>query len=96
MEKDPHLVLEGSLLGAYAIRAKAVYIYIRGEFVHAHAASWMRAVAEAYARNYAGDEHPRERLELRPRRPSRRGRVHLRRGDRRSCRRSRATAATRG
>src|SRR4029450_11668934 len=33
MERDPHLVLEGSLIGAYAIRAKAVYIYIRGEFV---------------------------------------------------------------
>jgi NADH-quinone oxidoreductase subunit F len=53
MEKDPHLVLEGSLLGAYAIRAKAVYIYIRGEFVHATNVL-MRAVSEAYARNYAG------------------------------------------
>jgi NADH-quinone oxidoreductase subunit F len=26
MEKDPHLVLEGSLLGGYAIRAKTIYI----------------------------------------------------------------------
>jgi NADH-quinone oxidoreductase subunit F len=53
MEKDPHLVLEGSLLGAYAIRAKVVYIYIRGEFVHATAVL-DRAITEAYARNYAG------------------------------------------
>src|SRR5580765_5873204 len=54
MEKDPHLVLEGSLLGAYAIRARAVYIYIRGEFVYSTNVL-MRAVAEAYARNYAGN-----------------------------------------
>jgi NADH-quinone oxidoreductase subunit F len=53
MEKDPHLVLEGSLLGAYAIRAKTVYIYIRGEFVYSTNVL-MRAVAEAYTRNYAG------------------------------------------
>jgi NADH-quinone oxidoreductase subunit F len=53
MEKDPHLVLEGSLLGAYAIRAKAVYIYIRGEFVHGTRVL-ERAVAEAYEANYAG------------------------------------------
>src|SRR5512134_95195 len=33
MEKDPHLVIEGTLLAAYAIRASAAYIYIRGEYV---------------------------------------------------------------
>ena len=53
MEKDPHLVLEGSLIGAYAIRAKTVYIYIRGEFIHGTNVL-QRAIAEAYARSYAG------------------------------------------
>jgi NADH-quinone oxidoreductase subunit F len=32
LEKDPHLVIEGALITAYAIGAKAVYIYMRGEF----------------------------------------------------------------
>jgi NADH-quinone oxidoreductase subunit F len=53
MEKDPHLVLEGTLIGAYGIRASAAYIYIRGEFVEP-AAILDRAVAEAYDKGYAG------------------------------------------
>jgi len=53
MEKDPHLVLEGTLLGAYAIRAAVAYIYIRGEFVHA-ARVLERAIEEAVAKRYAG------------------------------------------
>jgi len=53
MELDPHLVLEGCLASAYAIRADACYVYIRGEFVHA-AGVLDRAVAEAYAKGYAG------------------------------------------
>jgi NADH-quinone oxidoreductase subunit F len=32
MERDPHLVLEGCLVSAYAIEASAVFIYIRGEY----------------------------------------------------------------
>ncbi|MCH8201927.1 MAG: NADH-quinone oxidoreductase subunit NuoF [Proteobacteria bacterium] len=32
MRHDPHKLIEGSLLAAYAMRATAVYIYIRGEF----------------------------------------------------------------
>jgi NADH-quinone oxidoreductase subunit F len=32
MERDPHLVLEGCLLCAYAIGASAIYIYVRGEY----------------------------------------------------------------
>ncbi|KAI95039.1 NADH-quinone oxidoreductase subunit NuoF [Rhodomicrobium vannielii ATCC 17100] len=30
---DPHLLIEGSLIGAFAMRANVVYIYIRGEFI---------------------------------------------------------------
>ncbi len=32
MERDPHLVLEGCLIAAYAIEASTIYIYIRGEY----------------------------------------------------------------
>jgi NADH-quinone oxidoreductase subunit F len=32
MENNPHQLLEGALICAYAIQAKAVYIYLRGEF----------------------------------------------------------------
>jgi len=32
MERDPHLVLEGCLIAAYAIEASVIYIYIRGEY----------------------------------------------------------------
>lgn len=32
MEQNPHQLIEGALICAYAIQAKAVYIYLRGEF----------------------------------------------------------------
>jgi NADH-quinone oxidoreductase subunit F len=32
MENNPYQMIEGALIAAYAIRAKAVYIYLRGEF----------------------------------------------------------------
>ena len=33
LAKDPHQVIEGTLIGAFAIGARRAYIYIRGEFV---------------------------------------------------------------
>jgi NADH-quinone oxidoreductase subunit F len=44
--RDPHQVLEGALIAAYAIGAARIYIYIRGEFAH-EAAVLRGAVAEA-------------------------------------------------
>src|SRR6059036_767554 len=35
IERNPHLLIEGCLIGCYAIGAKVAYIYIRGEFLHA-------------------------------------------------------------
>jgi len=32
LEKNPHQLLEGALICAYAVQASAVYIYMRGEF----------------------------------------------------------------
>jgi NADH-quinone oxidoreductase subunit F len=34
MERNPHLLFEGCLIGCFAIGAKVAYIYIRGEFKH--------------------------------------------------------------
>jgi NADH-quinone oxidoreductase subunit F len=34
MERNPHLLFEGCLIGCHAIGAKIAYIYIRGEFAH--------------------------------------------------------------
>ena len=53
MEKDPHLVIEGSMISAYAMHADICFIYIRGEFVHP-AEVLNRAVAQAYEKGYAG------------------------------------------
>jgi NADH-quinone oxidoreductase subunit F len=49
----PHQLIEGSLIGAYAIRAQHVYIYIRGEFFEP-AQIIARAIEEAYADGIAG------------------------------------------
>jgi NADH-quinone oxidoreductase subunit F len=44
---DPHKLIEGSLIAGFAMRARAGYIYIRGEFVQ-ESRVLERAVAEAY------------------------------------------------
>jgi NADH-quinone oxidoreductase subunit F len=48
-------VIEGALIGAYAIRAKHVYIYMRGEFFEP-AQIVARAIEEAYAAGIAGPD----------------------------------------
>ena len=53
MEEDPHQVIEGVALSAYAIKCQTAYIYIRGEFYDG-ARILDRALAEAYARGFLG------------------------------------------
>ena len=54
MEKDPHLLIEGMIISAYAIRSSPMgYIYIRGEFYYA-ATVLEKALAEARAHGYLG------------------------------------------
>ena len=53
MEREPHQMLEGAMIAAYAIRCHTVFIYCRGEFL------WpgtivQRAIHELYAKGYAG------------------------------------------
>jgi NADH-quinone oxidoreductase subunit F len=51
----PHQVIEGALIGAHAIRARHVYIYMRGEFFEP-AQIVARAIEEAYAAGMAGPD----------------------------------------
>ncbi len=44
---DPHKLIEGALIASFAMRARACYIYIRGEFIR-EAQVLEQAVAEAY------------------------------------------------
>jgi NADH-quinone oxidoreductase subunit F len=44
---DPHKLLEGALIASFAMRARAAYIYIRGEFIR-ETEVLRRAVAECY------------------------------------------------
>jgi len=53
---DPHLVIEGAFLAAYAIRAHTAYIYIRGETV-AERERLQTAIAEAEAARLLGKDN---------------------------------------
>jgi NADH-quinone oxidoreductase subunit F len=52
-ERDPHQVIEGTLITAYAIKCKTAFIYIRGEFAFA-ARQLARAIEEARAHGFLG------------------------------------------
>ncbi len=54
METNPHQLIEGSLICAWAIKATAVYIYIRGEYWDV-ADKLQAAIDEATANGYAGE-----------------------------------------
>ena len=53
LERDPHALLEGMLIAAYAIGSHKAYVYIRGEYVQA-ARRFGRAVEETYRRGWLG------------------------------------------
>jgi NADH-quinone oxidoreductase subunit F len=53
IDKDPHLLLEGIILSAYAIQSHHSYIYIRGEFGPG-TVILQQAVDEAYAKGFFG------------------------------------------
>jgi NADH-quinone oxidoreductase subunit F len=54
MQKNPHLLIEGMIIGAYAIGANKSFIFIRGEYSH-QADVLDAAVAEARAAGYIGN-----------------------------------------
>jgi NADH dehydrogenase (ubiquinone) flavoprotein 1 len=53
MRKEPHKLIEGCLLAGFAMRTRAAYIYIRGEFYN-EAVILDEAIHEAYAAGLLG------------------------------------------
>ena len=53
LEETPHQVLEGILIGSYAIGSQHAFIYIRGEFAGGYAI-FMEALAQARAAGFVG------------------------------------------
>src|SRR5690625_6096656 len=52
-EYNPHLFVEGALIGAYAIEATAIYVYIRGEYKY-FIDKVQKAIDDAYANGLIG------------------------------------------
>lgn len=55
MMANPHVLVEGAIIAAYAIRARHAFIYLRGEVVPV-LRRLQSAVAEAYAAGYLGSD----------------------------------------
>ncbi len=53
IEGDPHRLVEGIVIGSYAIGARQAFIYLRREF-HQGRSILERAIAQAYAKGYLG------------------------------------------
>ena len=54
VERDPHQVIEGVIIAAYAVGASRAYVYIRGEFFLG-VKRWIKAIADAYEYGYLGE-----------------------------------------
>jgi len=55
VERDPHSILEGVIISAYAIGAQHAFVYIRGEFFLG-VKRWMKAIADAYQQGFLGKD----------------------------------------
>jgi NADH-quinone oxidoreductase subunit F len=54
IEQDPHQVIEGMIVSAYALKCRNAYIYIRGEF-YLGARVLEKALEEAYGKGFLGE-----------------------------------------
>ena len=81
MQKNPHQLIEGVPIAGLAAGARYAFIFIRGEYWEV-ADILDAAVAEAYEAGFVGENILGTGDRRRPRRPPRRRRLHLRRGDR--------------
>ena len=90
LEGDPHQLIEGMIISAYAIQADVAYIFLRWAYKLA-ARRLEQAIAEAYRARLPGQEHPG--LGVQPGdAPSRQCRaLHMRGGDRAAQRARRQT-----
>jgi len=55
IERDPHAIVEGTMIAAYAIRCHTAFIYIRGEFAFGSRVL-EKALEEAYTAGYLGKD----------------------------------------
>ena len=53
VERDPHQIIEGVIIAAYAVGASRAYVYIRGEFFLG-VKRWIKAIADAYEHGMLG------------------------------------------
>lgn len=53
VERDPHTILEGLIIAAYAVGAQRAFVYIRGEFFLG-VKRWIKAIADAYQYGFLG------------------------------------------
>src|SRR5438309_18112 len=54
VERDPHQLVEGIIIAAWALRCHTAFVYTRGEFPHP-GLDLERAIAEAYDKGYLGE-----------------------------------------
>jgi NADH:ubiquinone oxidoreductase subunit F (NADH-binding) len=81
LEQDPHALIEGMLISARAIDSHLGFVYVRGEYVQ----PWRifsAAVREAYDAGLLGKNIQGTGFDFDASSSPRRGRLHLRRGDR--------------
>ena len=55
IERDPHQLIEGIVISAYAIRCNLAFVYVRGEFALGHD-RLMQAIADARAKGFVGPD----------------------------------------
>ncbi len=53
VENDPHQVIEGAIIAAYAVGAERAFVYIRGEFFLG-VKRWIKAISDAYRMGFLG------------------------------------------
>jgi NADH-quinone oxidoreductase subunit F len=55
VEHDPHSIIEGAIIAAYAVNAHRAFVYIRGEFFLG-VKRWIKAIDEAYRHGFLGKD----------------------------------------
>jgi NADH-quinone oxidoreductase subunit F len=54
VEHDPHSIIEGAIIAAYAVGANRAFVYIRGEFFLG-VKRWIKAIDDAYEYGFLGE-----------------------------------------
>ena len=55
VEHDPHSMIEGAIIAAYAVGAQRAFVYIRGEFFLG-VKRWIKAIDDAYRDGFLGED----------------------------------------